>query len=324
MLNKKAIERIEKTLGYVFENKQLISQAFTRSSYRAEHPETRDNEVLEWSGDSVLSLIVVNALCDRYMVLDENGVCFCKNESELSVLKSALVNKQYLAERMAKLCLNEYLLVSVGDELQGIKYGASVLEDLFESIVSAIYIDTKRDLNKTSAIVKRLLDIDGFLQNNESKVRISGKNDVQEWCQKKGYGLPLYQTLPSGEGFIAYCQINELGLSEEGKGHNIKEAENNAAVRVMQKLLSEFKPEKVKYSVTNDNAINKLQEHCQAEGLPLPVYEDVSETLNSDNSHTFIVRCFFDGTYIEGMGETKKDAKKQAAFNMMAYLDLIK
>ena len=324
MLNKEAIEQIEKTLGYVFENKQLISQAFTRSSYRSEHPEARDNEVLEWIGDTVLSLIVVDAFSDKYMVLDENGIYSCKSEGELSAFKSELVNKQFLAERMAKLCLNDYLLVSVGDELQGIKNGKSVLEDLFESIVSAIYIDTKRNLHKTGAIVKRMLGIDGFLQKSKSGVRISYKNDVQEWCQKNGYDLPIYQTLPTDGGFISYCNVFELGISEEGSGHNGKEAENNAAEKVWQKLPKGLKPETIRHTVTLENAINILQEHFQAKGLPLPIYEDVDHKVNWDNSHTFTVGCDCGNAHTEGTGKSKKEAKKQAAYNMLAHLDLIK
>ena len=324
MLKKESIESIEKVLGYTFVDKQLISQAFTRSSYHYEHPEDQDNEVLEFIGDSVLSLIVVNELSKRYMDKDGSGMYLCRDEGELSALKSALVNKQYLAKRMSKLCLQDYLRMSIGDEAQGIQNGKSVLEDLFESIVGAIYIDTKHNLNKTSAVVKQMLDVDKFLKENDGEVRISYKNDVQEWCQRYSYDLPTYKTMQSWGGFVSYCEIEELGIREKGEGHNRKEAENNAAEYVLQKLEENFEPKINRFIVTFENAINMLQEHCQAEDLQRPEYETVSDEVNEDNSHTFTVRCYLGNRYSDGVGRKVKEAKKQAAYNMLDYLGLVR
>lgn len=135
MLKKNAIEDIEQRVGYEFAKKQLLSQAFTRSSYHYEHPEDQDNEILEFVGDSVLSLIVVDELIKNYTDKDGSGLYVCREVGDFSALKSALVSKSYLAKRMSKLCLQDYLRMSIGDEVQGVQYGKSVLEDLFESIV---------------------------------------------------------------------------------------------------------------------------------------------------------------------------------------------
>ena len=66
MLNKEEIKKIEKKIGYTFRDEALLCQAFTRASYHREHPEARDNEVLEFFGDMVLSFVVCNILLDRY------------------------------------------------------------------------------------------------------------------------------------------------------------------------------------------------------------------------------------------------------------------
>ena len=158
MLKKNAIESIEKTIGYEFECKQLLSQAFTRSS------EDQSNEILEFIGDSVLSLIVVNILIDKYSGQDGSGLYACRDEGDFSMMKSSLVNKQFLAKQMSKLNLQDYLRMSIGDEGQGIRNGKSVLEDLFESIVGAVYLDTNRNLKKTEKVVKNILDIERFLK----------------------------------------------------------------------------------------------------------------------------------------------------------------
>ena len=300
MLKKEAIATIEDVIGYVFDNKQLISQAFTRSSYHYEHPEDQDNEVLEFVGDSVLSLIVVNILCKEYTGMDGSGYYSCRDEGDLSALKSALVNKQFLAKQMGKLCLQEYLRMSIGDEIQGVKNGKSVLEDLLESIVGAVYIDSGENLEKTTAVVEKILDIDRFLKENDGEIRISYKNDVQEWCE-----------------------IEELGVCERGIGHNRKEAENAAAELVLQKLEEEFEPDVNKFIVTFENAVNMLQEYCQSEDMARPEYETMSDTINDDNSHTFVVRCYLGNRYADGTGSKVKDAKKSAAYKMLEYLGVL-
>lgn len=322
MLKKEAIETIEDVIGYEFQNKQLISQAFTRSSYHYEHPEDQDNEVLEFVGDSVLSLIVVNILCKEYTGMDGSGLYSCRDEGDLSALKSALVNKQFLAKQMGKLCLQEYLRMSVGDELQGVKDGKSVLEDLLESIVGAVYIDSGKSLKRTALVVSQMLDINRFLRENDGEIRISYKNDVQEWCQRYGYNLPIYQTSQILDGFISYCEIKELGLRKRGEGHNRKEAENAAAELILQRL-EEFEPNINNFIVTFENAINMLQEYCQAENLGRPEYETISDIVNDDNSHTFTVRCYLGNRYVDGVGSKVKDAKKQAAYKMLEYLGVL-
>lgn len=323
MLKRNAIESIEQTIGYEFADKQLISQAFTRSSYHYEHPEDQDNELLEFIGDSVLSLIVVNILIDKYSGRDGSGLFACRDEGDFSMMKSALVNKQFLARQMSKLSLHDYLRMSIGDEGQGVRNGKSVLEDLFESIIGAVYLDTNRNLKKTEKVVRNILDIEKFLLENDGEIRISYKNDVQEWCQRYGYDLPIYDTHQTWSGFISYCEIEELGIRERGEGHNRKEAENNAAKYVLQKLEKDFEPKISSFIVSYENAINMLQEYCRQEGYELPLYETIDDVIHDDNSHTFTVRCHLNNRWVDGTGSRVKEAKKQAAYNMLKALGVI-
>ena len=239
------------------------------------------------------------------------------------MLKSALVNKQFLAKQMSKHNLHDYLRMSIGDEGQGVRNGKSVLEDLFESIVGAVYLDTKRNLQKTEKVVRNILDTDKFLRENDGEIRISYKNDVQEWCQRYGYELPTYETHQTGGGFIAYCEIDELGIRERGEGHNRKEAENNAAEYALQKLEEEFEPQISNFIVSLENAINMLQEHCRQEDYDLPYYETIDDEVHEDNSHTFTVRCYLNHRQIDGTGNRVKEAKKKAAYNMLKSMGVI-
>lgn len=323
MLKRDAIESIEQIIGYEFNDRQLISQAFTRSSYHYEHPEDQDNELLEFIGDSVLSLIVVNILIDKYTDRDGSGLYACRDEGDFSMLKSALVNKQFLAKQMSKLGLQQYLRVSIGDDLQGVREAKSILEDLFESIIGAVYLDTNLNLRKTERVVNNILDIEKFLLENDGEIRISYKNDVQEWCQRYGYDRPIYDTRQSWDGFISYCEIEELRIRTKGEGHNRKEAENNAAYLALEKLENEVEPEINRFEVTFENAINMLQEYCQQKDWERPEYETIKDEINYDNSHTFTVRCYLGNRYEDGTGGRVKEAKKQAAYNMLQALGLV-
>ena len=191
------------------------------------------------------------------------------------------------------------------------------MEDLFESIVGAVYLDTNRNLKKTENVVKNILDIDRFLKENDGEIRISYKNDVQEWCQRYGYDLPTYDTRQSWDGFISYCEIEELGIRERGEGHNRKEAENNAAEYALQKLEEDFEPKISNFIVSYENAINMLQEYCRQEDYDLPYYETINDEIHEDNSHTFTVRCYLNNSRVDGTGSRVKEAKKQAAYNML-------
>lgn len=323
MLKKEALATIEQTIGYQFKDKQLIAQAFTRSSYHYEHPEEQSNEVMEFVGDSVLSLLVVDNLLDRYTGKDGSGLYSCLNEGDFSSIRSFMVNKSFLAKKMRKLDLHQFLRMSIGDEKQGIENSISVLEDLFESIVGAIYLDVGRNLNKTKKIVLPLLEIESELDEYDGKIKISYKNLVQEWCDKYGYSKPVYNTYQTQDGFISTCYVREQNVKEEGWGNNRKEAEKAAAEIVYLKL-EDIETSFASVDISFENAINMLQEYCQNKDIPKPEYKTIKDVVFDDNSHEFTVRCTLNGRHTEGKGERVKEAKKEAAYNMLDYLGLIK
>ena len=80
---------------------------------------------------------------------------------------------------------------------------------------------------------------------------------------------------------------------------------------------------KNKFIVTFENAVNMLQEYCQSEDMARPEYERMSDTINDDNSHTFVVRCYLGNRYADGTGSKVKDAKKSAAYKMLEYLGVL-
>lgn len=322
MLKKETLEIIEQSIGYHFKDKQLISQAFTRSSYHYEHPEEQSNEVMEFVGDSVLSLIVVDNLLDRYTDKDGSGLYSRLNEGDFSSIRSFMVNKSFLAKKMKKLGLHQFLRMSIGDEKLCIGNSISVLEDLFESIVGAIFLDVGRNLNRTKKIVAPLLEIDHELDEYDRKIKISYKNLVQEWCDKYGCERPVYKTYQTCDGFVSTCYIHEYNVKGEGQGRNGKEAEKSAAeIAFLQ--LEDVESSFASVEISFENAVNMLQEYCQNKDIPKPEYKTVDDIVFEDNSHEFTVRCILNGKYTEGRGARVKEAKKDAAYKMLDRFGLI-
>src|SRR3954466_15827208 len=98
----------EKKIGYLFQNKGLLEQAFTHRSYLNENrqPGRQHNERLEFLGDAVLELVVTEFLFAKYPD---------KTEGELTAVRAALVNTVSISSAAAVLGMNEYLLLSRGE-----------------------------------------------------------------------------------------------------------------------------------------------------------------------------------------------------------------
>lgn len=322
MLEKETLATIEQTIGYQFKDKHLLSQAFTRSSYHYEHPEEQSNEVMEFVGDSVLSMLVVDTLLNRYTDKNDNGLSSSLDEEGFTSIRSSVVNKSFLAKKMRKLGLQYFLRMSIGDEKLGIENSLSVLEDLFESIVGAIYLDVDRNLNETKKVVLPLLEIENELDEFDGKIKVSYKNLVQEWCDKYEDERPEYRTEQVSGGFLSTCHIKGHKIEAIGFGTSRKEAEMHAAEIAYSKL-EDLESTFAGAIVSYENAINMLQEYCQKQDIPKPEYKMVRDIILPYNTHEFTVRCILNDTYMDGTAERVKDAKKKAAYKMLISLGMV-
>ena len=322
-MENKTIVAIEQTIGYEFRNKALISQAFTRSSYHFEHLDVPSNENLEFVGDSVLSLAVTNYLLTRYTQIGNNGLISRLDQNDFSDMRSHLVNQSFLSGKMSKLNLQSLMLMSVGDKKQDVENVPSVLEDLFESIVGAIYIDTGNDLTATENVVWQLLEIEKELDENENNIVKSYKNEVERWCVKYNKGnKPKYIERQQNGEFEVTCVVDEYNVSAVGFGKNKREAEKIAAELLyakLKKLVSSL-------AVTSDqseDAVSALNIHCQKNKITKPQYIVIADVTLADNSHEFTVDCRMENTETRGVGKKKNEACRQAAAEMLKRLNTL-
>ena len=326
----KHIPEIEKIINYRFKDKGLLVQSFTRASYANEKngPRVREymsNEVLEFFGDSVLSTAIVSLLVNMKTERYERGVRTSLTEGDFSNIRSKLSDKKNLAKSTEALGLNKFLLLGEGDKKLGIQNEPSVMEDLFESIIGAVYIDCGMDISTVIGVVRGILDVSVYY-DGKAAVMQSFKNALQEYCADKKHRLPapVYKTL-SEEGpdhrkiYERACLIGGE-IFGTGRGKNTKIADTAAAEAALIRLKKECQSSEP----IPDDAPARLKSHSQKNKLPSPEFRDLGETENSSNTDKeYAVECRYGGVIKKGIGKSKQDARARASQSVLEELGIM-
>ncbi len=219
-------KEVENQIKYTFKNKNLLKRALThRSSVK---DKKLSNERLEFLGDAVLELVVTEFLINNYPAIDEG---------KLSKIRAASVNTQALSKIARKLNLSKYIIVGKSEKKEGIVNNDSILEDTFEAIVGAIYLD--RGLEKARKFIELHL-VDTIKTIAEKGIIFDYKTHLQELTQKMFGCLPTYEIVKE-EGQehnkTFYCDVFVDNVKYgSGTGKSKKEAEKNAAKEAVEKL----------------------------------------------------------------------------------------
>ncbi len=216
------IPQIEERLGYVFNDKQLLQLAFIHRSYfnenRAKVPS--HNERLEFLGDSVLGLLVSDAL---YRALPEHA------EGQLSHLRAHFVGATSCAALLIKLDLAQFVLLGKGEQTNEGRGRERILADLFEAIIGAVYLDGGLDAAKDFFHTHFGKD----LEEATAQPLRNWKAELQDYAQKKYQCLPEYAVLEESgpdhrKCFIVAALIDQREVGR-GTGPSKKQAEQAAA-----------------------------------------------------------------------------------------------
>ncbi|RKX66864.1 MAG: ribonuclease III, partial [Tenericutes bacterium] len=202
-------------------------KAFTHMSYINESRMfgSESYERYEFLGDSILDKIITTYIFDKFEELDPG---------ELTLLRSHVVNKHYLASISRKLNFQDYILVGNGDQKQTIS--ESVFEDVFEAIIGAIYLDSGEE-EATKFVKKQILDKIQYIDFDNLK---DHKTKLQELLQSEKRKAVEYKTIsqkrgPKGTIFVVNA-LFEGNVFGRGKGSSKKEAEQHAAKDAYKKL----------------------------------------------------------------------------------------
>ncbi len=209
--------KLSQRIGYSFKNESLIQLALTHRSKG-----NTNNERLEFLGDSIVNFTIAEALFLKFPKA---------NEGKLSRLRADMVRGTTLAEIARDFDLGEFLLLGSGELKSGGYNRESILADVVEAIIGAIYLDAGMD-----AVRERILDwyksrLDAL---KEDAVVKDAKTRLQEYLQKTQNRLPKYEVVEiSGQAhdqkFKVSCTIEKLPEMTVGIGTSRRFAEQSAA-----------------------------------------------------------------------------------------------
>lgn len=225
-----ALKELEEILGYRFSQMEWLHQALIHKSYAYEthSVEKINNEVLEFLGDAVLNLAVGHLLYQRFPGLQEGT---------LSLIRSYLVQKSFLASLSQRFQLERYLLVGKSRRKDGEKGKTSLLANTYEAMIGAIFLDSNFD--QASKIIRQ--HFEPYLQAEFVPERINNpKTLLQLYAQQIYRESPRYQVhheskVDHERRFKASVSINGE-IQGWGWGRNKKEAEQEAAKEALKNL----------------------------------------------------------------------------------------
>ncbi len=221
--------RLEKLIDYKFENINLLKEALT---HRSAGP--KNNERLEFLGDSILNFVIAADLFARYPKA---------SEGDLSRLRANLVNKDGLYIVSQNLKLGEYLILGSGELKSGGYRRNSILADTVEAIFGAVYCDS--NLERCRLLILKLYQ-EQLINIPDANSLKDPKTRLQELLQSKKFGLPEYDVIEvtgkaHNQQFTVTCKISKLDLLTQGKASNRRKAEQQAANEIISLVDNIFK-----------------------------------------------------------------------------------
>ena len=219
------LNKLEKQINYKFKNIALLEEALTHSSFKKNNLKIKKKnyERLEFLGDRVLGLVLSEYVYKAFSTAKE-GV--------LDSYFQKFANQDNLFKYADKINLSSFIKTQKGDNLENNK---SILSDVVEAIIGAIYIDTGLS-NCKNFIINNIVDID--LINFKSLKH--PKSILQEYCLDKYKTLPKYNILnKSGSEHQPIYEVSvyiENHDAVSATGVNLKKAEEAAAKKLLKIL----------------------------------------------------------------------------------------
>ena len=225
-----SIDDLQARIGHRFRQPALLDRALTHRSFGADH-----NERLEFLGDAVLSLAVSSLLFERFAGSDEG---------DLTRVRAHLVREDSLHRMALQLGLPEVVRLSDGEARGGGAQRASILADALEAVIGAVFLDAGFDAARS--LVQRLFGevIAGTEIGSWAK---DAKTELQEWLQARRLPVPTYRIAATrgqahAQTFEVECSVPALGLTQAGEGRSRRQAEQEAARKMLDVLKASERP----------------------------------------------------------------------------------
>ncbi len=222
-------EWLEKNYNITITNKQVIEDAFTHASYLNENKDFigNDYERIEFLGDSIVGMWVANRLFNHKPSIDEG---------KMTTMRAQIVCEKSLANFTRKLAITKYIKIGIGEEKSGARNRNSLLADVFEAFIGAIYLNG--GMKAVDKILKETIDI---VNHPELSEIVDYKSKLQEYVQSDTRAVLKYELLsekgPSNNPLFEMGVYLDDVLLGKGKGKTKKKAEQSAAKEALGKLV---------------------------------------------------------------------------------------
>ncbi|MDA3901237.1 MAG: ribonuclease III [Spirochaetes bacterium] len=228
----KALTKLQNILKVKFTNLDILNRSLTHRSYANELPYLiKENERLEYLGDSVLGLIINEYLYKRFESY---------HEGDLAKIKSTVVSEEMLAAVAFELKIGQFILLGKGEDHSGGRKRPSILANTVEAIIGAMYLDCglKQTKKFILSVFKKYID-----QVDKIPTMRDPKTSLQEIIQKKYKKKPDYMLLkeegPDHKKLFTVALTIEKRVVIEGTGTSKRRAEIDAARKILNKIRHE-------------------------------------------------------------------------------------
>lgn len=219
-------EQIETLIATKIKDLSLYQRAFTHKSALKEYEQfTESFETLEFMGDSVLGFIITKFLFDRH---EE------KQEGFLTKARTKLVRSETLADIALKLGLNDLVVMDEKGMRNSWNNNPKILEDVFEALVGAIYMDL--GLLHAKQFVLRIYQDPKYIDLNSIMIDDNFKDKLMRYCQVNNLPLPEYRVVSHEDGVFFIDAIVNNQFAGRGYAKSKKQAEQLAAMIFFQQL----------------------------------------------------------------------------------------
>ncbi|URJ31234.1 ribonuclease III [Blochmannia endosymbiont of Camponotus sp.] len=219
-----SVDALQKKLGYIFTQNNLLLQALTHRSSSNQH-----NERLEFLGDAILNYVITNVLYHKFPHI---------SEGDMSRMRANLVRENTLATLAREFNLGEYLQLGQGELKTGGYHRESILANTIEAIIGSIFLDS--NIQTIEVLITNWYQV-RLDQMNPCDKQKDPKTRLQEYMQHRRLPLPIYwvnQIIGEAHNqiFTINCQINELKQPVIGSGSSRRRAEQDAAGKTLEIL----------------------------------------------------------------------------------------
>ena len=215
------LHQLEKKININFKNKTLLKQAITHKSY----DKNVNNEKLEFIGDRILGFVIAKKLLEVFPT-DSEGI--------LDKKLASLVNKNKCLEISKKFNLNKFIMTG-NKQTKSYIIEDKIVSDACEALIGAIFYD-----QGIKIVEKFILDLWSNNISNSVETKVDAKTKLQEYSLKKFKILPIYKILstrgPKHKPLFNVSVKIKNNKYVEGSGLSKKEAEQNAASKLLDKI----------------------------------------------------------------------------------------